>query len=172
MPGAELWILGSGPDSTALSDLTKDRGLASKVRLVGQVASTEIPGWLNQCDIGILPIRGDVFLNFAFPNKLPEFIIMGKAVLVSRLKAIRHYFSEDALAYFEPNDPADLAKQMLRVFKDRELRARLAVKARGEYSPICWDSMKQRYLAVIADLIKMNVETAKRSHESAEGINL
>ena len=38
-------------------------------------------------------------LDFSFPNKLPEYIIIiGKAVIVSRLKAIWHYFSEEALA--------------------------------------------------------------------------
>ena len=56
---------------------------------------------------------------------------MGKAVIISRLKAIRHYFSEDALAFFEPNNPADLARQMVRLYRDRPLRARLAADRAG-----------------------------------------
>jgi glycosyltransferase involved in cell wall biosynthesis len=155
MPGAELWILGSGPEIGLLTNLAQARGLASKVRLVGQVASIEIPAWLTQCDVGILPIRRDVFLDFAFPNKLPEFIIMGKTVLVSRLKAIRHYFSEDALAYFEPNDPADLSQRMVRLYRDPQLRARLALRAREEYEPIRWDVMRERYLGLIEHLVEM-----------------
>ena len=153
MPGAEMWILGSGPEKVNLEDLARERGMASKVKLVGQVAPSEIPGWLRRCDIGILPIRRDVFLEFASPNKLPEFIVMGKAVIVSRLKAIRHYFSDDALAYFEPNDPADLAKQMVRVFRDPGLRAQLSARAKEEYAPIRWDVMKQRYLRLIESSI-------------------
>jgi glycosyltransferase involved in cell wall biosynthesis len=108
---------------------------------------------VSQCDIGILPIRRDVFLDFAAPNKLSEYIVMGKSVIVSRLKAIRHYFSEEALAYFEPNNPAELAKQMVRVYRDSGLRARLAARAKEEYAPICWDVMKQRYLTLIENLI-------------------
>jgi glycosyltransferase involved in cell wall biosynthesis len=153
MPGAELWILGSGPESSALDDLVRELGLTSKVKLVGQVASTEIPNWLRQCDAGILPIRRDVFLDFAFPNKLPEFIIMGKPVLVSRLKAIRHYFSENALAYSDPNSPADLGRQMVRLYRDSELRSLLARKASEEYLPIRWELMKQRYLTLMNDLV-------------------
>jgi hypothetical protein len=38
------------------------------------------------------------FLDFSFPNKLSEYIIIGRAVIVSRLKAIWHYFNEEALA--------------------------------------------------------------------------
>lgn len=153
MPGAELWILGAGPEKDALATLALEREVASKVRLIGLVKATEIPGWLSQCDVGILPIRRDVFLDFAFPNKLPEFIIMGKTVIVSRLKAIRHYFSEDALVYFEPGSPVDLAQQMLRMYRDPPLRTRLILKAKEEYAPIRWDVMKQRYLRLIGDLI-------------------
>ena len=163
MPGAELWILGSGPEKDALNRLAEERGLGSKVRLVGQVVSTEIPAWLSQCDAGILPIRRDVFLDFAFPNKLPEFIIMGKPVLVSNLKAIRHYFSEGALAYFEPDSPADLSQRMLGLYRDPQLRARLVLKAKDEYAPIRWDLMKQRYLRLIEDV----TGTAERRPASA-----
>jgi glycosyltransferase involved in cell wall biosynthesis len=170
MPGAELWILGSGPEKDALNNLAQARGLGSKVKLVGQVPAPEIPGWLSQCDAGILPIRRDVFLDFAFPNKLPEFVIMGKPVLVSRLKAIRHYFSEDSLIFFEPNNPADLARQMQRVYGDRDLRSRMTLKARSEYAPICWDVMKQRYLAVVGDLVAGKVAVAQ-PRASVESVN-
>jgi len=164
MPGAELWILGSGSEKDALAHLAQARGLSAKVRLMGQVPAADIPGWLGQCDAGILPIRRDVFLDFAFPNKLPEFIIAGKTVIISRLKAIRHYFSEDALAYFEPNDPADLAKEMVLVYCDTELRTRLVLKAREEYAPIRWDLMKQRYLGLIEDMVGLGA--ARRNGHS------
>ncbi len=106
----------------------------------------------RKCDAGILPIRRDVFLDFAFPNKLPEFVITGKPVLMSRLKTIRRYFSEEALVYFEPNNAEDLARQMVRLYTDRALGTRLAARAMEEYAPIRWDVMKQRYLGLIEDL--------------------
>jgi len=80
---------------------------------------------------------------------LAEFIVTGKAVIISRLRAVRHYFGENALAFVEPNNPGDLAKQMVRVYRDVELRARLAAKAREEYAPIRWDVMKARYLRIM-----------------------
>lgn len=149
MPGAELWILGSGTESAPLTALAAQRGLGSKVKMVGQVSPSDIPNWLSKADVGILPIRRDEFLDFAFPNKLPEFIIAGKPVVISRLKAIRHYFTDDALAFFEPNDPSDLARQMRRLYDDKPLRGRLVTAARREYAPIRWDVMKQRYLELV-----------------------
>jgi glycosyltransferase involved in cell wall biosynthesis len=157
IPEAEIWILGRAPDAEPLKKLAEERGLSSKIKFVGWVPGDEIPAWLSKCDVGILPIRRDVFLDFASPNKLGEFIIMGKTVIISRLKAIRYYFSEDALAYFEPNDSADLAKQMVRLYRDRELRARLSARARKEYAPIRWDVMKHRYLELLGDITELKV---------------
>jgi glycosyltransferase involved in cell wall biosynthesis len=153
MPGAQLWILGEGPQANELKALAQQRELSSKVKLFGVVPPAEIPAWLQKCDLGVLPIRRDVFLDFASPNKLAEFIVMDKPVVIARLKAIRHYFSEDALAFFEPENPSDLARQMIRAYGDSGLRARLATKARQEYAPIRWDVMRERYLRVIEDLI-------------------
>jgi glycosyltransferase involved in cell wall biosynthesis len=167
MPGAELWILGAGPEQGMLASLAEARGLSSKVRLVGQVPAREIPAWLSQCDAGILPIRRDVFLDFAFPNKLPEFIIAGKVVLVSRLKTIRHYFGEDALAYFEPNSPADLARQMLRIYQHPQLRFRIAARASHEYAPIRWAVMKERYLELVQQRVQIKPEIAGQVSGSA-----
>lgn len=150
MPGAELWIVGSGPEEQALQKLIAENGLIEKAKLFGPVPSREIPEWLRKCDVGILSMRRDALLDFASPNKLAEFIIMGKPVAISRLNATRHYYSENALAFFEPNNPADLARQMVRLYADATLRHWLADNARIEYAPMRWEVMKQRYLELIA----------------------
>ena len=149
MPDAELWILGLGPEQDTLRRLVEARGLSSQVKVVGPVPSSEVPQWLARCDAGILPMRRDVFLDYAFPNKLSEFIVSGRPVLVSRLRTMRHYFSDQALAYFDPNDAEDLARRMIQLYRDRELRTQLAAKALEEYAPIRWELMKQRYLHLI-----------------------
>jgi glycosyltransferase involved in cell wall biosynthesis len=153
MPGAEFWILGDGPEKSSLERLARERGLAAKVKLFGSVPPADIPSWLDRCDVGVLPMRRDVFLEFSFPNKLSEYIIVGKSVIVPRLRTIRHYFSDEALAYFEPNDSSDLAKQMVRLYQDSDLRARLSARAKVEYAPIRWEVMKQRYLKLIEGII-------------------
>lgn len=153
MPGAEFWILGNGPEQPALENLARRLGLGEKVKFIGKVLPQEVPMWLKQCQVGVLPTRRDAFLDFSFSNKLSEYIIMGKGIICSRLKAIRHYFSEEAFAFFEPNKPADLARQMVRMYNEPALRLRLAERAKQEYAPICWDVMKQRYLDTINGVI-------------------
>jgi glycosyltransferase involved in cell wall biosynthesis len=152
MPGAEFWILGDGPEKDSLQRLVQTKGLATKVKLLGSVPPADVRTWLDKCDVGVLPMRRDVFLDFSFPNKLSEYIIVGKCVIVPRLNTIRHYFGEEALAYFEPNSHADLARQMVRVYRDGGLRGRLAAAAKTDYAPIRWDVMKERYLKLMHDL--------------------
>lgn len=152
MPRAELWIIGFGPQEDDLKRLVLERGLESRVKFVGPVPPADMPAWLQKCDVGLLPMRRDVLLEFAFPNKLGEYLINGKSVIVSRLRTLRHYFSEHALAFVEPNDRRDLARQMVRLYGDAALRVRLASRARAEYAPIRWEVMKQRYLQVVDKL--------------------
>jgi glycosyltransferase involved in cell wall biosynthesis len=166
IPNAELWILGDGPERDALAALSQNLGVQGRVRFVGRVKPEEVSKWLLQCDIGLLPTRSDVFLDYSFPNKLSEYIIMGKAVISSRLRTIQHYFGEDALAYFEANDSASLAAQMTRVAHNGNLQRRLAARAKEEYAPISWPVMKDRYVALVAQLagspagVAPNVEPA------------
>jgi len=82
-------------------------------------------------------------------------------VIVSRLKAIQYYFSDDALAYFAPNDPADLGRAMIRVYRDPQLRARLTLTAREEYQPIRWSVMKERYLGLIGQIVGIQSKAAR-----------
>jgi glycosyltransferase involved in cell wall biosynthesis len=164
-PNVELWILGDGPEMAALKKHAEECGVASKVRFIGRVLPTEISSWVQQSDIGVLATRRDVFLDYSFSNKLTEYVIMGKPVIASELRTIRHYFSPEALAYFTPNDSERLAAQIVRVSRDPELQGNLAKQARLEYVPISWAVMKSRYLNLIALLCG---ETAREiPHQAA-----
>ena len=154
MPGAEFWILGDGPEKRTLQQLARELDVAGQVKFLGTVLPQEVHQWLRRCDVGVLATRQDVFLDYSFSNKLSEYVIMGKSVIASRLKTIRHYFSENALAYFAPEDPLALAGQMVLLYNDRELRARLAQNAAQELRPIRWEVMKERYLKMIDEVLR------------------
>ncbi len=152
MPGAELWIVGTGSEKDDLAAQIKSLGMESKVKLLGRVLPQEIPRLLKRCDMGVLATRQDVFLDLSFSNKLSEYIIMGKTVIASRLRTMNFYFSDQALAYFEPNNSSDLADQMLKMYRSPARRAELAEQARKEFVPIRWEVMRDRYLKLIASL--------------------
>jgi glycosyltransferase involved in cell wall biosynthesis len=153
MPGAEFWILGRGPEEKSLCEQASRLGLEGKVKFVGSVLPQEVHGWLRRCDVGVLATRQDVFLDLSFSNKLSEYIITNRPVISSRIRTIRHYFSEEALAFFAPESATELAGQMMRLSRDAAGRSRLARQAKAEYQPICWDVMRERYLALVSSVI-------------------
>lgn len=168
MPGAEFWILGKGPEEHALREQARRLGIETKVRFIGSVLPQEIPVWLRRSDVGVLATRQDVFLDLSFSNKLSEYIITDKPVISSRIRTIRHYFGEEALAFFEPGNPRDLALQMVRLYRDEELRVQFARQATKEYKPICWGVMKKRYLALVTKLISPATEPFTASDSPTE----
>ncbi len=168
VPHAELWILGGGSEKAGLQTMARELGLEANVKFVGSVLPQDVPQWLSRCHIGILATRQDVFLDYSFSNKLSEYIIMSKAVVISRLRTIRHYFSEESMAFFIPEDPADLAAQILRLYRDPALRERLARRAREEYDPIRWEVMKERYLELVQGLV--GAEAALPSPQPREAV--
>jgi glycosyltransferase involved in cell wall biosynthesis len=170
MPGAEFVVLGSGPERSSLEALCAKLGLGGKVRFLGSVLPQEVRHWLSHCDVGVLATRRDVFLDFSFSNKLSEYIIMGKPVIASRLKTVRHYFSEEALVFFEPNSAANLAKQMLSLFRNPQLRGQFAEKAKLEYAPINWTVMKRRYLELMAGITGTEAQAVSRSPSPARDL--
>jgi glycosyltransferase involved in cell wall biosynthesis len=165
---AELWIVGDGPETARLQRQAHELGVGPKVKFLGRVLPEEIPGLLRQCDIGVLPTRQDVFLDFSFSNKLSEYVLLGKPVIASRLRTLRHYFSEEALAFFTPENPADLARQMCRLYQDAELRRRMGKQAAAEYAPISWSVMKERYLAMMERLT--SPKTVAESQQAATSL--
>jgi glycosyltransferase involved in cell wall biosynthesis len=150
---AEFWIVGDGPEHANLANLADQLGVAGKVKFLGQMPQQEIPKWVAQSDAGVLAMPQDVYLDLSFSNKLPEYIVMGKPVIVSRLKTLSYYFSEQALAFFEPQNKTALAEKMIEICENMQLRAGLTMQARQEYAAIDWSVMKQRYLKVIEDLL-------------------
>ena len=160
LPGARLRILGDGPEKRGLEKLAGELGIEQKVDFIGRVKPEEVFGWLAQCQIGVLPTRSDVFLDYSFSNKLTEYVVMGKAVIVSRLRTIQYYFSGEALAYCEPENPASLSKEMVRLYRDAALRGRLVAQAQREYVPIRWEVMKERYLELMRGLTSDDEEVS------------
>ncbi len=152
LPDAELWIIGDGPEKDELIGLTQQLSLKDRVKFIGVMPQQAIPSYLAKCTVGILPTRKDVFLDLSFSNKLPEYIIMKKPVIASRLKAISHYFTDDALAFFEPENDDDLARKIIELHDNIELRQSLVKQAEREYAPIKWEFMKGQYIKLMKDL--------------------
>ena len=80
-------------------------------------------------DLGVVGNRRSAAGDLMLPVKLMEYIALRIPAVVPRLKAIEYYFSDDMVAFYEPEDVASLADAIYRLYRDPELRCRQAERA-------------------------------------------
>jgi glycosyltransferase involved in cell wall biosynthesis len=83
VPDVTLVIAGDGPEATRLRRQAGRLGIADRVRFVGTVAHTELPGYYNAADALILPSRSE-----GMPNVVLEALACGTAVLATAVGGI------------------------------------------------------------------------------------
>jgi len=153
-PSAELHIYGEGSDRANLAQLVVELSLQGRVVLHKPVPLIEVPRLIENADLGIVPKRKDCFANEAFSTKVLEFMAMGIPVIVSDTKIDRYYFDESLLKFFQGQDEKDLAKCMLELIRNPELRELLAANALKHVTNNGWDTKKTEYLELIDRLVR------------------
>ncbi len=115
--------------------------LAKQIRKLGVEASVivqpavphhEIPALIAESDICVAPLglNDRNVTQGACPIKVLEYMAAGRPLLASNMPIVRELVREDLDALlFSPNDPDDLARQVLALLNDLDLSKRLARSA-------------------------------------------
>jgi glycosyltransferase involved in cell wall biosynthesis len=149
-PGATLDIYGSGDAIEDVRAAVKDTGQESVVSLTGEFFPVQdIPKMLQGASLGIIPNRLDVATDMMLPVKLLEYLYLGIPVVAPGLKAIRHYFSEDAVAYYKPGDETEMANAIISVLSEPRRREVQREQAKAFYAEHSWTFAKQRLFEAI-----------------------
>ncbi len=144
------------------SDAEAARVLAGKaatlapanVRIAPQPTPVEeIPARLEQAHLGVVPTLRDGFTEMLLPVKLLEYVHMGLPAIASRLPVIERYFGPDDLLFAEPGDPASIAAAIEGVRANPEAARERAKRASQQLSTMEWRCQRQRYLALIDELV-------------------
>jgi len=152
-PNVELHIYGEGPTKSMLIDLTKQLGLDGKVLFRDPVRSHDIPEIMSQADLAVVPKRAESFGNEAVSTKVLEFMALGVPVLESRTKVGTYYHNESRVKFFESENVDDLARCMLLLIRDPQLRNRLVSNASEYVKENNWPVRKHEYLQLADSLV-------------------
>ncbi len=116
----------------ALAEGIRELGLQDKVDVLGPVDHDQLPTLLATATVCVVPAAADLTPNptVVYPTKLLEYMACKTAIVAPRrdtvLQVVEH--NKEALL-FEPGDPIDLARKVLRLLGEPALRDKLAANA-------------------------------------------
>ncbi len=126
-----LLIVGDGPQSENLKQLSRELDLADRTTFTGAVPHGEMPAYLAAMDIAVAPYLSSDGFYFS-PLKIMEYLAMGLPVVAPRLGQIPFLLQSDrercGLIYL-PDDQHELAAALLTLIGDERLRRRLGAHA-------------------------------------------
>lgn len=116
----------------ALTDGIRELGLQDKVDVLGPVDHDQLPTLLATATVCVVPAAADLTPNptVVYPTKLLEYMACRTAIVAPRRDTVLQVVenNHDALL-FEPGDPIDLARKVLRLLGEPALREKLAENA-------------------------------------------
>lgn len=122
--GAHLYIVGDGPEYEPLSQAIGEQGVENKVHLVGRRDHSEVPLWMNACDLFAMASHSE-----GWPSVLPEVLACGRPVVATAVGGIPEIICEELLGELvSPGDAPGLMKAI-----DRNLRRSFDSEAISSY---------------------------------------
>ncbi|HEY3805313.1 MAG TPA: glycosyltransferase family 4 protein [Kofleriaceae bacterium] len=116
----------------ALREGIRELGLVDKVELLGPVEHDQIPALIATAAVCVVPAAADLTPNptVVFPTKLLEYMACRRPIVAPKRETVTQVVEggREALL-FEPGDPIDLARKVLRLLGEPSLRERLAANA-------------------------------------------
>lgn len=126
-----LLIIGDGPQREVLMRLSHELGVSKQVTFTGALPHAELPAHLAVFDIAVAPyLFSDEF--YFSPLKVMEYLAMGRAIVAPRLgqlPALLQGVDGPCGLLYRADDHQDLARALLQLISDEELRRVLGIRA-------------------------------------------
>lgn len=154
IPGLRVRIYGNGDLRPRLQALLTERQLTDRVTLSdGYVTLEMIPALVAAADVGVVPMRRDLYTDTVLPTKLMEYLALGMPAIVTRTRTVTEYFSPREVEYCEPDSVDSLAGAIERLWANPARRAELAAHARAWSAAHRWSDAAAAYCAAMDALV-------------------
>jgi glycosyltransferase involved in cell wall biosynthesis len=126
-----LILGGVAGDHKSLDDLVEQAGVQGHVQTDGIIDPLEIPRWLQQGDLGIIPYPVTAVTNVTISNKLFHYFAAGLPVLSTDMEPTRRIIEELKCGAVIPegSGPEEIAEIILRLKTAREELAAMGKRA-------------------------------------------
>lgn len=127
---ARLLVVGDGPQRKSMQSALSERGLLKDTHFTGSVKPAAVPSFLASMHVAVAPYI-EAKNHYFSPLKLFEYMAADLSVVAAATGQIKNVIQdgENGLLY-PPGDSFAMAKKILRLKQDPELRGRLGQAAR------------------------------------------
>jgi len=141
LPQAHLEMVGTGKEQPSLRTLTRELGLAERVRWHGHVPLARLPLFYNAADVFVFPR-----LSRATPRVMLQALACALPVITSALGALEDFVVDGETGFLvPPRDPARLAERIEALLRDRIVAERFGRAARAfACRELDWDQLVPR----------------------------
>jgi glycosyltransferase involved in cell wall biosynthesis len=162
-PEACLNLVGNGPSEEEIRAVVRDLKL-SGVRFTGVASREEIGRYYDQADI---------FVNASWLDNMPVSILeafaCGTLVVSTAAESIPYLVEHESTGLLSPvGDAQSLAGNVIRLLRDPELSARLALKAYDASQSYRWPVVREQWLSTYRSLKSRSEQAADKLIVPAE----
>jgi glycosyltransferase involved in cell wall biosynthesis len=153
-PGLSFVVAGDGTDMDRLRRICRQLHVEDQVEFLGWVSVDRIPEWITGSDICVIPHLRTPHKESTIPNKLFDYMAMGKPVIVSDVAPLKRIVEEHRCGVvYRSNDPAGLAGSAGRLLEDPALCAEFGRNGRSAVMErYNWERDAERLKGVIESL--------------------
>jgi glycosyltransferase involved in cell wall biosynthesis len=151
IPGLRFYLIGAGDFLKRCKTIVEHLSMQDVVRISGCFYPVEeLSEILCNMDVGVVPNRKTPATeNYMLPVKLLEYVYLNIPVIAPRFNIIQRYFNESMVSFFEPDDPNDLARCIVELYRNPKKRLVQTEKAYSFVLKYNWRSQSQIYLDII-----------------------
>ncbi|MEJ7597162.1 MAG: glycosyltransferase family 4 protein [Kofleriaceae bacterium] len=164
---AQLVIAGSMAPKFdhALHTGIRELGLADKIEVIGPVDHDQLPALYATATVCVVPAAADLTPNptVVYPTKILEYMACKRPIVAPRRETVAQVVENNREALlFEPGDPIDLARKVLRLLGEPLLRDRIAANAyervRRDFTASATRRALRTAYTVLADRFEIELE--------------
>ena len=136
-----------------LLQIINELRLHENVELNDMILYENINSVLSDKHIGIVPYLKTPYMDIALSTKSFEYAANGLPIVASYLNTMQTVFRPESIAFFSSGNIDELSELIIALCKNPKKRKMLSKNAYDDLQKISWNTVKEKYVKVIEDLI-------------------
>ncbi len=134
--------------ASRMQNKIKSLGLEDSVIMTGYIPAEDLSAIFKQASTYTFP---SLVEGFGIPGL--NAMAAGVPVAASNIETLKEIYS-DAAIYFDPNDPGDIANEIIKIVSDGKIRSSQIKKGREQIKKYSWKQMAQETLKVYEEIFR------------------